>query len=93
MNNMNIRDIIIREIVIIGACVGIAFGAVKFMPENGTRFLAVKLAGLLYIASIALRIAGFFIQLTFKVVFILAIIAVALVVLAARYPSLFHFLK
>lgn len=96
MNKPDIAKIIAKEAAIIVSCVAMGFGIGRiwiFNHDIHKGFISVKLAGILYIASIAFRLAGLFIRITFKAAFIIGFIAVILLILAARYPAIFAFLK
>jgi hypothetical protein len=96
MQKSDFGKIVIREIVIISSCFTMAFGAGRlgrFIPGIGKEFFSLKLAAMLYVASIAFRVAGLFIRMTLAVAFTLGFIAVIILLLAARYPAAFAFLK
>lgn len=97
MEKQDIKEIAIktavRETAIIASCAVAAFGIVKFMPGAAKSFFPVKLAAFLYLVSIALRVAGIFIRMSFKVAFMLGMLGILLLVLSARYPTAFAFLK
>ncbi len=85
--------VVAREAAVIASCGAIAFGIWRFIPGIGKDFLFIKIAAMLYVASIAFRVAGLFIRMTFRVAFIIGLVAVVLLFLAARYPATFAFLK
>lgn len=93
MEEPDLGKIVIKEIAVVSSCAGAAFGIDKFLPGPVEWSFVVKLGGILYLASIAIRLAGIFLKITIKAAFILGIIGIALVLLAARYPSFFAFLK
>ncbi|MDD5438978.1 MAG: hypothetical protein PHS37_02195 [Candidatus Omnitrophica bacterium] len=96
MPNFDLKKFAIGEAALIASCVAMAFGLGwlgKFIPGIGKAFFSIKLAGILYIASIAFRVAGFFIRMTCALAFMIAAAAVVLLILAARYPAFFSFLK
>lgn len=96
MEKPNIGKIVIREIVFIALSVTAALGINKLgivIPGIGADFYIGKLAGMLYIGSIACRVGMIFIKMTLLVAFIIGLIAAALVFLSARYPATFAFLR
>ena len=96
MQKPDLGKIVIREAFIIVSCLVAAFGLGrlgKYIPSIGADFFSIKLAGLLYLASIVCRIAGFFIRMTLIVAVILGAIGIILLFLVARYPGFFAFLK
>jgi len=93
MQKPDIRRIAVRESAIIASCAATAYGIGRFLPWINKGVFSIKLTALLYLASLALRAAGFFIRMTFTAAFVIGAIGVALLILAARYPALFAFLK
>lgn len=87
---------VVKEAAIAGSCIAFAYGIGRFgqhIPGIGKEFFSIKFAGLLYLASVAFRVAGIFIKMTLKVAWVLGLFAVALLFLTARYPKFFAFLK
>lgn len=85
-----------KEAAIIASCIATAFGIGRFgayIPGINKQFFSYKLAAMLYLASIAFRMGGFFIRKTIALAFLLGMIAIALWILSVRYPALFAFLK
>jgi len=96
MQKLDFGKIAIREAAVITSCIATAFGIGRlggFIPGIGKEFFSIKLAAMLYVASIACRVAALFIRMTLAVAFMLGLVAIALFFLAARYPAAFSFLK
>lgn len=93
MQKPDIAKIAIRESAVIASCAATAFGIGKLIPAVSKELFSIKLAAMLYVASLAFRVAGLFIRMTFKIAFMLGLVAIALLFLAARYPAAFSFLK
>jgi len=89
----DIRKIAVREAAIMASCVATAFGIGRLIPGIRKGVISLKLAAMLYLASIAFRVAGLFIRMTFAVALVLGMVGIALLILAARYPAAFSFLK
>ncbi len=96
MQKPDILKAAIREVFIIAACFALGIYLSRFgksIPGIGVNFISIKLAAILYIASIACRIAGIFLRMALAVAFILGLIGIALLYFAARYPETFSFIK
>jgi hypothetical protein len=86
----------VRETVIVACVLAVTVSVGRFgeyIPGIGREFFSLKLAGMMYLASIVLRLSGFFIRTALSAAFMIAIIGGALVFLRVRYPVIFAFLK
>lgn len=100
MEKKNITGLIVKfvlkEALAIVSCVAAAYALGRMgivIAAIGTTHYTLKMVGMLYLATVAFRLAGFFLKMTLKVAFVLGLIGVGLLYLSAKFPEAFRFLQ